>query len=246
MRGGQRPACRWCRFPALRSLSTPHLTTRSYAPGILASTRGARATATTAWPRFGGKTRCTWVRAAWVVLGGGEPGGGRGDRWGSGWRTQLGPALLPSPTHTAPHPAAAAAGAVKQRAIHFNQLGLKDNVAQLLLLRRHKAGEQPVGGHGGSARLQQQQQPARHLRFASDDDDEEEGGEGQQGQGAGTAEAAAPMGVDGAEPPCSSSSSGSEVASPPHDHLLVGNIHVLFNPKRGDIKLAQVGRRGWG
>lgn len=29
-------------------------------------------------------------------------------------------------------------------------------------------------------------------------------------------------------------------AEPQGDLILVGNIHVLFNPKRGDIKLGQV------
>jgi hypothetical protein len=115
---------------------------------------------------------------------------------------------------------------VKQERILFSTLGLKDNVAQLTLLRRRDsvdAAAQPLHAQQQQQQQQQQHQLAssrlQHVRFESTDDEDE---------------SRASSVIDATEP-----------AVPPDARsagplLVVGNIHVLFNPRRGDMKLAQV------
>lgn len=182
--------------------------------------------------------------------------------------------------------------AVKQRFIHFNQLGLKDNVAQLIAFQRRSGGGSsssgPAGtgsasgsaassrasseeGSAGSLAGQKRRSGAeevaprrRHVRFDSSDDEGTSGG-GGGGDGADAAAAAlqavaiedAVAGMDRGSLRSSPSAARVEDATEPVaaaeaeaagaprlPALVVSNIHVLFNPRRGDLKMGQVG--GWG
>lgn len=133
--------------------------------------------------------------------------------------------------------------AVRHERILFNQLGLKDNVAQIVLLQRRQPGRASSAGSSGSGSSLAGQkrgrgdgaeaaaaQLARHLRW-----------------GEGTEEPSVVMDVPADEGSrgllngyCQEQQQqpGGQQAQQPL--LAVGNIHVLFNPRRGDIKLAQV------
>lgn len=179
--------------------------------------------------------------------------------------------------------------AVKQRFIHFNQLGLKDNVAQLIAFQRRSGGGSsssgPAGtgsasgsaassrasseeGSAGSLAGQKRRSGAeevaprrRHVRFDSSDDEGTSGG-GGGGDGADAAAAAlqavaiedAVAGMDRGSLRSSPSAARVEDATEPVaaaeaeaagaprlPALVVSNIHVLFNPRRGDLKMGQVG-----
>ena len=168
------------------------------------------------------------------------------------------------------------------------QLGLKDNVAQLVVFQRRGAGgskgeagsrtssEGSAGSLSGQKRRQGEEVAprSRHLRF--DSSGEEEGGppglakrhSADQPSAAAAAAAVQAVSIEdavvGMEHDASASSldaaaGGSagqavEAATEPADaaeaagdvqqqrlpELLVANIHVLFSPKRGDLKLGQV------
>lgn len=181
---------------------------------------------------------------------------------------------------------------MKQRIIKFNQLGLKDNVAQLVVFQRRSIKGSGGGGGGscssseasgsslsGQKRRQDEEVAprARHTRFDS-------GSEGEDGtspgtarrrssdrpRGAGAAEAAAVVEVvtvedvavgmdhdasassldaaegsgvqriEGATEPVDAAEAAGSGEAPSLPELLVANIHVLFSPKRGDLKLGQV------
>jgi mRNA deadenylase 3'-5' endonuclease subunit Ccr4 len=112
---------------------------------------------------------------------------------------------------------------VSARAIEFAPLGLKDNVAQLVVLRWAEGGGE---GEGEAASARGTAPPAapapaprrpQHVRFDSDGEAE-----------------------DAASPAHAETAAAAAGFAPPGAHVLVANIHVLFNPKRGDVKLAQV------
>ena len=213
-------------------------------------------------------------------------------RWASGAASA--PCLADLTLSRRPPPLHCAA--VKQRMIKFNQLGLKDNVAQLVVFQRRGSKGGGAAGSccsseasGSSLSGQKRRQDdevaprARHMRFDSGSEGEEGGSlgaarrrSGNQPRGAAVAEAAAAVEaitvedvVDGVGHDASASSLGAvegsstqriEGATEPVDaaeaadsgepprlpELLVANIHVLFSPKRGDLKLGQVRVQGWG
>jgi hypothetical protein len=146
------------------------------------------------------------------------------------------------------------------RCIEFAPLGLKDNVTQLVTLRWRDdegddddaddarpaapamagssigaASSSDSGSGSGSGRKRgraedtasslppARQTTPRHLRFPSNDEEEE-----QPVAAAGGRRRLVAVAVPPAAPP------------PAAVRLVIANIHVLFNPKRGDIKLAQV------
>lgn len=180
---------------------------------------------------------------------------------------------------------------MKQRIIKFNQLGLKDNVAQLVVFQRRSS--KSAGGGGGSCssseasgsslsgqkrRQDEEVAPrARHTRFDSGSEGEDGTSPGtarrrssERPRGAGAAEAAAAVEaftvedvvvgmdhdastslqdaaegsgvqrVEGATEPVDAAEAAGSGEAPGLPELLVANIHVLFSPKRGDLKLGQV------
>lgn len=182
---------------------------------------------------------------------------------------------------------------MKQRIIKFNQLGLKDNVAQLVVFQRRSSKGGTAGGGGSSCtsseasgsslsgqkrRQEEEVAPrARHLRFDSGSEGEEGNLPGaaarrssDQPRGAAAAAAAASaveavtvedvVGMDhdascssldaaagggaqrieGATEPVDAAKAAGSGEAPQLPELLVANIHVLFSPKRGDLKLGQV------
>ena len=104
-----------------------------------------------------------------------------------------------------------------RRRIEYAPMGLKDNVAQLTVLRSRDGGNVKDYGPSTSSNTNSSMSAsAQHVYFASDSDCE--GGSGVQ------------------QPQPNSGGGGTESSR----RLVIANIHVLFNPKRGDIKLAQV------
>lgn len=114
---------------------------------------------------------------------------------------------------------AAKFGVEARRRIEFATLGLKDNVAQLMVLRCRGSDAASCGRDSSSdaAEAGPGDRVSKHTRFDSDGDED-------MAQSAGGHDAPVPD-----HPP-----------SQPGPCLVVANIHVLFNPKRGDIKIAQV------
>lgn len=109
---------------------------------------------------------------------------------------------------------------VDSQRLRFEDHGLRDNVALLTLLRPRRQQEAPTG------------QPRQQSSLAN-------GGaavaDGAAGNGA---PAGQQNGVGGVAPAAVAAGSGAAAAGsgggPP---LLFGNTHILFNPKRGDIKV---------
>jgi len=81
----------------------------------------------------------------------------------------------------------------------------------------------------------QQQRPRQHVYFPSDDEAEHDPRSRQQAAGSGRAKRHQ---ADGAAAASSGGGAGGRGGAPPL--LLVGNTHVLFNIKRGDVKVAQL------
>eukprot|EP00887_Chlorella_sp_A99_P001011 scaffold5.g1011.t1 len=178
---------------------------------------------------------------------------------------------------------------LKQQAIKFSRLGMKDNVAQLLVLRRMEGGQQESGGgtssssSGSEGSLSGQKRSRgsspQHLRFADEGEESSvsmgevevavvrtaPGGGVAQGQAKAETEAedAIPMQAEGPaavgaaarrrggqRARCGAAEERSDAeagggagwrqARAQQQLVVVANIHVLFNPKRGDIKLGQV------
>ncbi|GAB4817059.1 hypothetical protein N2152v2_004105 [Parachlorella kessleri] len=102
---------------------------------------------------------------------------------------------------------------VKHDRIYFTQLGLKDNVAQVVLLQRRRPSRSGSSGSTGSR--------SGHKRGR---------GEGSHGM--------PPQQQQQLEGGVRSDEEAQRSGQQPL--LAVGNIHVLFNPRRGDIKIAQV------
>ena len=108
--------------------------------------------------------------------------------------------------------------AVKYDRIYFTQLGLKDNVAQVVLLQRRRPSQAGSSGSTGSRKRGRSDEPIGMQQHQQEQQQE-------------------PRDVG-------ASSDGEEWRRSDQQPLLaVGNIHVLFNPRRGDIKIAQVGPR---
>lgn len=134
----------------------------------------------------------------------------------------------------------------------FTELGLKDNVSQLLVLEWNLDSEPPVaspakmttsgnsGGSSGSRKRSRQEREvhsagqgpgsssttSKHIYFQDSSDEDVEERIIVARSTAGT----------------SLSEDEEDVVAPARKvpAIVIANIHVLFNPKRGDIKLAQV------
>lgn len=121
--------------------------------------------------------------------------------------------------------------AIKKEQILFQELGLKDNVSQLVVLQFRKNSarksasfndmsepmEEDTHDINRPAAVEPSRSPQSHIRFNN---------EGE------------PIAQSAAASVLNPRSPNSKKSSAPA--LVIANIHVLFNPKRGDIKLAQV------